>query len=100
MINTKATFELLKIVTLNSVIRNHIDIPSGNQTWLAGKWTIEISDCPINTSIDRGFSGTPCLMKPEGIHTDVTIDSDISICMCIYIYIHMYDMYSDISMYL
>ena len=26
-------------------------LPSGNQTWLAGKWTIEISDFPSKTSI-------------------------------------------------
>ena len=31
-------------------------VPSGNQTWFAGKWTIEIADFPIETSIDRGFS--------------------------------------------
>ena len=30
--------------------RNHhlyFEIPSGNQRWLAGKWTIEIGDVPI-----------------------------------------------------
>ena len=26
-------------------------LPSGNQTWRAGKWTIEIGDFPIKTSI-------------------------------------------------
>ena len=31
-------------------------VPCGNQTWLAGKWTIEIGDFPIRTSIHRGFS--------------------------------------------
>ena len=34
------------------------DLPSENQTWRAGKWTIEICDYPINTSIDRGLSIT------------------------------------------
>ena len=34
------------------------DLPSGNQTWLAGKWTIKIkvSDFPNNTFIYRAFS--------------------------------------------
>ena len=32
-----------------------IGIPSGNQTWRAGKWTIEISDFPIKASIYSGF---------------------------------------------
>ena len=41
-------------------------IPSGNQTWLAGKWTIEIGYSPSWTSICRGFS-SPCLMKSEAI---------------------------------
>ena len=31
-------------------------VSSGDQTWLAGKWTIEIGDFPIETSIPRGFS--------------------------------------------
>ena len=31
-------------------------LPSVNQTWLDGEWTIEISDFPFKTSIDSGFS--------------------------------------------
>ena len=31
-----------------------VHIPSGNQTWLAGKWTIEIGDVPMKTSIQFG----------------------------------------------
>ena len=31
-------------------------LSSGHETWLAGKWTIEIADFPNETSIDRGFS--------------------------------------------
>ena len=38
---------------------SQITVPSGNRTWLAGKWTIEISDFPIKTSI---YCGLPCLI--------------------------------------
>ena len=31
-------------------------IPSGNPTWLAGKWTIFVGDVPIQTPIHGGFS--------------------------------------------
>ena len=27
------------------------DLPIGNQTWLAGKWTMEIGDVPLKASI-------------------------------------------------
>ena len=33
-----------------------VGVLSGNQTWRAGKWTVEIRDFPIKTSIDSGFS--------------------------------------------
>ena len=46
------------------MIMNHdkIWIPSGKQTWRAGKWTIEIGDVPIKTSVYMGFSSKPCLI--------------------------------------
>ena len=38
-----------------------------HDTWLHGKWTINISDFPMKKPIIyRGFSSQPCLMKPEG----------------------------------
>ena len=39
-----------------------VHIPSGNQTWRAGLWTIEISDFPSWKPPLMGFSSTPCLI--------------------------------------
>ena len=35
----------------------------GNPTWLAGKWTIDIGDVPIETSMNREFSSQPSLIS-------------------------------------
>ena len=42
----------------NKAMYRYLDISSGNQTWLAGKWTIEICDFPIaiNRQLSSGFS--------------------------------------------
>ena len=41
------------------------DIRSGNQAWLAGKWTIHHISARKLHSV-QGFSSQPCLMTPEG----------------------------------
>ena len=48
---------------VSKVLRNFMSsrngspwLPSGNQTWLAGKWTMEIGDVFMNTSISMGCS--------------------------------------------
>ena len=46
-------------------------LPSGNQTWFAGKRTIEISDFLIKTSIHRGFS--IAMFDYQRVFTDLLI---------------------------
>ena len=36
--------------------------PVSSAPWLAGKWTVEIGDVPLETSIRRGVSSQPCLI--------------------------------------
>ena len=48
-------------------------VPSGNQTWLAGKWTIEIGDFPIETSISSGFPSLPRLITGGYCTKDIKI---------------------------
>jgi hypothetical protein len=45
------------------------NIPSGHQTWLAGKSLIQFFLLPsqLNLHLLRGFSSLPCLMTPEDI---------------------------------
>ena len=57
---------VMKIVDfpIDSMVIFHscVKLPQGNQTWRAGKWTIEIGDFPSEISLHsvRGFSSLPC----------------------------------------
>ena len=58
---------VVEIPTMQSLSLSHIGVPSSNQTWLAGKWTIEQCFCLQNLHSSGIFQPTMWLMTPEGI---------------------------------
>ena len=53
-------------------------LPSGNQTWLAGKYTIKFGDFPIEPPMKRVDFQLPRLMTPEGMENS-SLEMEVSI---------------------